>query len=67
MRSSGCWPAGQRCRAGIGLSIARTFVEAHGQRIWVDEAPEGGARFCFTLPAKPDILEETALVAGAHR
>jgi len=52
--------------AGIGLSIARTFVEAHGQRIWVTDAAGGGARFCFTLPIGPDIPEETALVAGAH-
>src|SRR5215470_2544077 len=37
--------------AGLGLTIARTFVEAHGQRIWVEDAPGGGARFCFTLPA----------------
>jgi signal transduction histidine kinase len=25
-------------------------VEAHGEQIWVDEVPEGGARFAFTLP-----------------
>jgi K+-sensing histidine kinase KdpD len=37
-------------RAGLGLTIARTFVEAHGQRIWYEEAPGGGARFCLTLP-----------------
>ena len=37
--------------AGLGLAIAKTFVEAHGQQIWVEEAPGGGARFCFTLPA----------------
>ncbi|MHB8594792.1 MAG: sensor histidine kinase, partial [Acidimicrobiales bacterium] len=36
---------------GVGLSIARAFVEAHGQSIWVEKAPGGGARFCFTLPA----------------
>lgn len=36
--------------AGLGLAIARTFVEAHGQRIWVDDAPGGGALFSFTLP-----------------
>ena len=37
-------------RSGLGLTIAKTFVEAHGQRIWCEEAPGGGARFAFTLP-----------------
>jgi two-component system sensor histidine kinase KdpD len=37
-------------RAGLGLTIAKTFVEAHDQRIWVEEASGGGARFVFTLP-----------------
>jgi two-component system sensor histidine kinase KdpD len=37
-------------RAGLGLTIAKTFIEAHGQRIWVEDAPQGGARFVFTLP-----------------
>jgi two-component system sensor histidine kinase KdpD len=37
-------------RAGLGLTIAKTFVEAHGQHIWVEDVPGGGARFVFTLP-----------------
>ena len=37
-------------RAGLGLTIARTFVEAHGEHMWVEDAPGGGARFVFTLP-----------------
>ncbi len=37
-------------RAGLGLTIAKTFVEAHGERLWYEEAPGGGARFIFTLP-----------------
>jgi two-component system sensor histidine kinase KdpD len=37
--------------AGLGLAIAKTFVEAHGQRIWVEDSPGGGAKFCLTLPA----------------
>ena len=35
---------------GIGLTIARSVVEAHGGRIWVDTSPTGGAAILFTLP-----------------
>jgi two-component system sensor histidine kinase KdpD len=37
---------------GVGLSIAKAFVEAHDQTIWVEDVPGGGARFCFTMPAE---------------
>jgi K+-sensing histidine kinase KdpD len=37
-------------RSGLGLAIAKAFVEAHGDRVWVEPAPGGGARFAFTLP-----------------
>ncbi len=38
-------------RGGLGLAIAKAFLEAHGQRIWVTEGEGGvGARFLFTLP-----------------
>ena len=34
---------------GVGLSISRTIIEAHGGKIWADAAKNGGARFSFTL------------------
>jgi two-component system sensor kinase FixL len=35
---------------GLGLSISRTIVEAHGGRIWAEPSEYGGTAFHFTLP-----------------
>jgi signal transduction histidine kinase len=35
---------------GIGLSIARTIIEAHGGKIWAENMPTGGAVFHVRLP-----------------
>ena len=35
---------------GMGLSICRTIIRAHGGRIWATNAPGGGASFIFELP-----------------
>ncbi len=37
--------------AGLGLSIAKALIEAHGGQIWAEASPSGGACFLFTLPA----------------
>ena len=36
-------------RAGLGLTIAKTFTEAHGQHIALDSPEGGGARFSVTM------------------
>ena len=46
------WQSGQGDRrgAGLGLSICRSIVEAHGGRIWAEPEPGKRVRICFALP-----------------
>jgi signal transduction histidine kinase len=38
---------------GIGLTVSRSIVEAHGGRLWAENSPDGGARFKIALPLSP--------------
>lgn len=39
---------------GMGLSISRSIVEAHGGQLWVESEPGKGARFFLTVPVRAD-------------
>ncbi len=53
---------------GLGLAFCRLAVEAHGGRIWVDDAPGGGARFNVTMRVAPQHQTLVALsLAEAER
>jgi two-component system, OmpR family, sensor histidine kinase KdpD len=54
-------PEGAQSGVGLGLTICRAVVEAHGGRIWAENRPGGGAVFRFTLlrdEAPPEIERE---------
>jgi signal transduction histidine kinase/DNA-binding response OmpR family regulator len=52
---------------GLGLALAKKFVELHGGQLWVESEAGQGSRFTFTLPVGTVPQPETtrALAAGA--
>jgi two-component system phosphate regulon sensor histidine kinase PhoR len=46
--------------AGLGLSVAKAIIEAHGGEVGVEDRPGGGSIFWFTLP----LVDEHASISG---
>jgi two-component system sensor kinase FixL len=44
---------------GLGLSICRSIIEAHGGRLWATPNPERGVTFQFSIPMAVDDESET--------
>jgi PAS domain S-box-containing protein len=44
------WHGERTASTGLGLAIAKRIMDVHGERIWTENAPGGGATFLFTLP-----------------
>jgi PAS domain S-box-containing protein len=43
---------------GLGLPLSRSFIEAHGGKLWFEPNPKGGASFLFTIPLTDGSLEQ---------
>lgn len=44
------WSGDRSSGTGMGLSIGRAIVEAHGGKIWIQETPGGGTTVVFQIP-----------------
>lgn len=52
---------------GLGTTIAREIVEAHGGRVWFESSPGKGTRFFFTLPIRTERSVEMSAFEGCFR
>jgi PAS domain S-box-containing protein len=50
---------------GIGLSLSRSIVQAHGGRLWAEQNDDGGATFSFTIPVDDRGADNAAALADA--
>ncbi len=53
---------GESSGLGLGLAIAKSLVELHSGRIWVEPAEGGGSLFCVTIPGEHSVVRHTPAV-----
>lgn len=53
--------------SGIGLALVRRIAEVHGGRAWIEDAPGGGVRSCFSLVAPLRSLARRSRESSAPR
>lgn len=51
-------------RGGLGLAIVQAVAQGHGGDAWVEATPQGGARFCISLPASASPAPALPLAAA---
>jgi PAS domain S-box-containing protein len=51
-------PKGETSGTGIGLTLTKKIIEAHGGRVWADSEPGAGSCFSFTLPPPEATMEQ---------
>jgi two-component system sensor kinase FixL len=49
---------------GVGLSISRSIIEAHGGKLWAENNNGRGATFCFTVPIEESVAGRGSGVGG---
>ena len=57
---------GDRSGLGLGLAIAKSLVDLHNGRIWVDNSDRHGSEFCVALPLQPVPRSRTLVTPGSR-
>jgi PAS domain S-box-containing protein len=57
----------KKANAGLGLAVARQIVKEHHGRIWVEDRPGGGARFCVALHDATALDDEAGPLPGGRQ
>lgn len=57
---------GDRSGLGLGLAIAKSLVDLHNGRIWVDNSDRHGSEFCVALPLQPVPRARTLVAPGSR-